>query len=82
MFKSLDSINVFKIAESMVPFWWKFQYDEIRKTYEEIPKFQRNLFIHELARLLKNETNSISYKKKDIESIIKYKIGVSEDVNW
>ena len=68
--------NVTLLAQNSIDDWFDFKYANIKNTYLSIHPFQRGIFIYELARDIKNYTNSIDHTTADIEKIIKEKLEV------
>ncbi len=68
--------NVTLLAQNSIDDWFDFKYENIKNTYLSIHPFQRGIFIYELARDIKDYTNSIDHTTSDIEKIIKEKLGV------
>ena len=68
--------NVTLLAQNSIDDWFDFKYDSIKDTYLSIHPFQRGIFIYQLARDIKDYTNSIDHTTSDIEKIIKEKLGV------
>ena len=59
--------------------WFKQDYEAIRETYDSLPFLQAKIFIGELARELKLFTQSIDYSRKELEDVIKFKLGIEGD---
>ena len=59
--------------------WFEQDYQAIRETYDSLPFLQAKIFIGELARELKTFTESIDYSRKELENVIKFKLGIEGD---
>ena len=77
--KVKNRITIEQHAKSCLEDWFRFKYDKIRKCYDDIHVFQKEVFIGALAHLIFEETHSISYTERQIRNIIKEKIGVNKN---
>lgn len=79
--KFISNVALERYIQISLKQWFGQDYEAIRETYDSLPFIQAKIFISELARELKLFTESIDYSRKELEDVIKFKLGIEGDYN-
>ena len=77
--KFISNVALENFIHVSIKQWFEQDYEAIRETYDSLPFIQAKIFIGELARELKLFTQSIDYSRKELENVIKFKLGIEGD---
>lgn len=77
--KFISNVALESYIQVSIKQWFEQDYESIRGTYDSLPFIQAKIFISELARELKLFTESIDYSRKELEDVIKFKLGIEGD---
>ena len=77
--KFISNVALENFIHVSIKQWFEQDYEAIRETYDSLPFIQAKIFIGELARELKLFTESIDYNRKELENVIKFKLGIEGD---